>query len=113
MQAVTVTGVEESVSEQTMDAQQPQSGRNVVNGAVRGAFRSVRLGWTDAVTGDRLLVETSGDSSFFRALESQGFERLPDGAPTPLGLRVAHASARAGSNHARPAWRPARGTAAS
>lgn len=111
MQAVTVTGVEERVREQTMDAQQPQSGRNVVNGAVRGAFRSVRLGWTDAVTGDRLLVETSGDSSFFRALESQGFERLPEGAPAPLDLRVAHVSARAGSS-ARALWRPSRGTAA-
>jgi len=89
----------------------PRAG-NVVNGAVRGAFRSVRLGWTDAVTGERLLVETSGDSSFFRALEAQGFERLPDGAPTPLGPRRAQASARAGSGRALPVIRPSRGSAA-
>jgi hypothetical protein len=95
-----------------MNGQGSQSGRNVVNGAVRGAFRSVRLGWTDAVTGERLLVETSGDASFFRALEAQGFERLPDGAPTPLGPRLAHASARAGSRRERPLVRPARGSAA-
>ncbi|HVS16974.1 MAG TPA: hypothetical protein VMT18_00135 [Planctomycetota bacterium] len=90
-----------------MNGQGSQSQRNVVNGAVRGAFRSVRLGWTDAVSGERLLVETSGDSSYFRALEAQGFERLPDSAPTPLGPRLAHASARAGSVRAR----PTRGTA--
>lgn len=83
-----------------------------MNGAVRGAFRSVRLGWTDAVSGERLLVETSGDSSYFRALEAQGFERLPDGAPTPLGPRLAHASARGGSGRARPMLRSVRGTAA-
>lgn len=99
-----------------MQGRGPQSEHNVVNGAVRGAFRSVRLGWTDAVSGERLLVETSGDSSFFRALEAQGFERLPDGAPTPLGPRLAHASARAGSRRAQPtagaALRRARGSAA-
>lgn len=78
-----------------MEPQNQKSGRNVVNGAVRGAFRSVRLGWTDAVTGERLMVETSGDSSFFSALEAQGFERLPDGISTPMSRRPAHASARA------------------
>lgn len=77
-----------------MEAQQPRRSHNVVNGAVRGAFRSVRLGWTDAVTGERLMIETSGDSSFFSALETQGFERLPDGGATPRSRPIGHASAR-------------------
>lgn len=95
-----------------MDSQQTGSGRNVVNGALRGAFRSVRLGWTDTVTGERLLVETSGDSSFVRALESQGFERLPENASSPMSRRLAHASASALSTRARPPERPVRGAAA-
>lgn len=95
-----------------MNHREPVSGRNPVNGAVRGSFRSVRLGWTDEVTGERLLVETSGDSSFFRALESQGFERLPDGAPTPFATRQAHASARSGPRRDLSVLRPAKGSAA-
>lgn len=95
-----------------MESQEPQSGRNVVNGALRGAFRSVRMGWTDAVTGERLAVETSGDSSFFRALESQGFERVPEGASTPMSRRLAHASARTPSSSERPRVQPLRGAAA-
>lgn len=95
-----------------MESQQPRSGRNVVNGTLRGSFRSVRLGWTDAVTGERLLVETSGDAAFFRALGAQGFERLRDSASHSVHRRPAHASARASSGRELPWLRPSRGSAA-
>lgn len=95
-----------------MESKQAESGRNVVNGALRGAFRSVRLGWTDEVSGERLLVETSGDSSFFRALERAGFERLPEGISTPMSRRPAHASARALVSRTPPTSQGLRGSAA-
>ena len=64
-----------------MDSQDQLSGRQPVRGAVRGAFRSVHLGWTDPVTGEHLTVETQADSGFLRALESKGFERIAQGGP--------------------------------
>jgi hypothetical protein len=95
-----------------MEPQETRSGRNVVNGALRGAFRSVRLGWTDEVSGERLLVETSGDSSFFSALEAVGFERLPEGVSTPMSRRPAHVSARALTTRTPNVQRGLRGSAA-
>ena len=63
-----------------MDTQLNQGGREPVNGALRGSFRSVRMAWTDEVSGERLTIETRGDSGFFEALESRGFERLAGSA---------------------------------
>jgi hypothetical protein len=96
--------VEESVRRGTMDSQHSSSGRNPVRGALRGAFRSLRLGWTDPVSGERLTIDADGDSSFFESLEPLGFERVgeapelapeggSEGAGEPIQIRSFRARA--------------------
>ena len=43
---------------------------------MRGRFRSVRLGWTDPESGERLTVDVRGAASFLPDLEPLGFEIL-------------------------------------
>ena len=57
-------------------------GWNEVRGAVRGSFRSVLLGWTDPVSGDRLTVRMRGEDGLLASLTPLGFEELGvDGGP--------------------------------
>ena len=52
------------------------SGRDPLEGALRGAFRSVLLGWTDPVSGERLTVRMRGERGLIDSLGSHGFEVL-------------------------------------
>lgn len=61
-------------------------GWNEVHGAVRGSFRSVLLGWTDPVSGDRLTVRMRGEDGLLASLTPLGFEELGmDGGPWGQG----------------------------
>jgi len=62
--------------------QDGKRGWNEVTGAVRGSFRSVLLGWTDPVSGDRLTVRMRGEDGLLASLTPLGFEELGvDGGP--------------------------------
>ncbi len=56
------------------------------------ACRSLVMGWTDAQSGERLIVEVSGPSTFLQNLNEHGFEVLTDvdpGSPERWGRRGA------------------------
>lgn len=63
------------------------------------ACRSLVLGWTDAQSGERLVVDVRAPAGFLQELSVQGFEILADSAPAaPEGwgrrvsvVAVAHA----------------------
>lgn len=62
-------------------------GRTPVSGALRGAFRSVLLGWTDPVSGERLTVRMRGEGGLLESLAPLGFEVLERGE-RPAGPEV-------------------------
>ena len=55
-----------------------------MTGELRGAFRSVLLGWTDPVSGERLTVRMRGDRGMIDSLGTHGFELLEAGAVRAL-----------------------------
>src|SRR5262245_51720600 len=59
-----------SMSERSpvMATHEAKRGWNEVTGAVRGSFRSVLLGWTDPVSGDRLTVRMRGEDGLLASL---------------------------------------------
>lgn len=56
-----------------------------VNGAVRGSFRSVLLGWTDPVSGERLTLRMRGEDGLLDSLAPLGFEVLDHGTGAATG----------------------------
>lgn len=62
-----------------METHGRMSGRRKVVGAVRGAFRSAKLGWTDPQSGERLTLELDGGDGLIESLEPLGFELLAQG----------------------------------
>jgi hypothetical protein len=73
-----------SMSERSkvMATHEARRGWNEVKGAVRGSFRSVLLGWTDPISGDRLTVRMRGEDGLLASLTPLGFEELGvDGGP--------------------------------
>ena len=76
-----------------METNAGTSGRRPVRGAVRGAFRSALLGWTDPESGARLRVQVRGECELVESLEPLGFELLdhaddPGQAERGSGRRV-------------------------
>ncbi len=69
-----------------MATHEAKRGWNEVTGAVRGSFRSVLLGWTDPVSGERLTVRMRGEDGLLASLTPLGFEELGvDGGPWGRG----------------------------
>ena len=54
-------------------------------GPVVARFRSMRLGWTDPDSGDRLTVDARGAEDLLNELERHGFRRLSEGEQNPPG----------------------------
>jgi len=67
----------------TMSRQEETSGRDELNGELRGSFRSVLLGWTDPVSGESLTLRMRGEDGLADSLARLGFEVLGREDPQP------------------------------